>query len=58
MIGILPTLEEKDMHEEVLSANARYKVLNEQIFAARGEDMRIAIEGAEQLVTLLRQHHP
>jgi len=51
MIGILPTLEEKDMHEEVLSANARYKVLNEQIFAARGEDMRIAIEGPEQLVT-------
>src|SRR5579859_7073459 len=51
MIGILPTLEEKDMHEGILSANARYKVLNEQIFAARGEDMRIAIEGAEQLVT-------
>jgi gamma-glutamyl:cysteine ligase YbdK (ATP-grasp superfamily) len=51
MIGILPTLDEKDMHEGVLSANARYKVLNEQIFAARGEDMRIAIEGAEQLVT-------
>ena len=51
MIGILPTLEEKDMNEGVLSANARYKVLNEQIFAARGEDMRIAIEGAEQLVT-------
>jgi gamma-glutamyl:cysteine ligase YbdK (ATP-grasp superfamily) len=51
MIGILPTLEEKDMHEGVLSANARYKVLNEQIFAARGEDMRIAIEGPEQLVT-------
>jgi gamma-glutamyl:cysteine ligase YbdK (ATP-grasp superfamily) len=51
MIGILPTLEEQHMHEGVLSANARYKVLNEQIFAARGEDMRIAIEGAEQLVT-------
>jgi hypothetical protein len=26
-------------------------VLNEQIFAARGEDMRIAIEGSEQLIT-------
>src|SRR5262244_2038177 len=51
MIGILPTLEEKDMNEGVLSANVRYKVLNEQIFAARGEDMRIAIEGAERLVT-------
>jgi len=51
MIGILPTLDEKDLHEGALSANARYKVLNEQIFAARGEDMRIAIEGTEQLVT-------
>jgi gamma-glutamyl:cysteine ligase YbdK (ATP-grasp superfamily) len=51
MVGILPTLDEKEMHEEVLSANARYRVLNEQIFAARGEDMRIVIEGPEQLVT-------
>ena len=39
------------MHEGTLSANARYRVLNEQIFAARGEDMRIAIDGAEQLLT-------
>jgi gamma-glutamyl:cysteine ligase YbdK (ATP-grasp superfamily) len=51
MIGILPTLDEKEMHVEILSANARYRVLNEQIFAARGEDMRIVIEGPEQLVT-------
>ena len=51
MIGILPTLAEHDMHEGILSANARYRVLNEQIFAARGEDMRIAIDGAEQLLT-------
>ena len=34
-----------------MSANARYRVLNEQIFAARGEDMRIAIDGAERLLT-------
>ena len=34
-----------------LSANARYRVLNEQIFAARGEDMRIEIDGAERLLT-------
>jgi gamma-glutamylcysteine synthetase len=39
------------MHEGTLSANARYRVLNEQIFAARGENMRIEIEGAEQLLT-------
>jgi gamma-glutamyl:cysteine ligase YbdK (ATP-grasp superfamily) len=51
MVGILPTLAEHDMHEGTLSANARYRVLNEQIFAARGEDMRIAIDGAEQLLT-------
>src|SRR5204862_188396 len=51
MIGILPTLGEQDMHEETLSANARYRVLNEQIFAARGENMRIEIDGAEQLIT-------
>src|ERR1700756_2972596 len=50
MIGILPTLAEHDVHEETMSANERYKVLNEQIFAARGEDMRIAIDGAEQLL--------
>jgi gamma-glutamyl:cysteine ligase YbdK (ATP-grasp superfamily) len=51
MIGILPTLQREDTHEGTLSANARYRVLNEQIFAARGEDMRIAIDGAEQLLT-------
>jgi gamma-glutamyl:cysteine ligase YbdK (ATP-grasp superfamily) len=51
MIGILPTLTLEDMHEGTLSANARYRVLNEQIFAARGEDLRIEIEGTEQLLT-------
>ena len=51
MIGILPTLGEDDVNEETMSANERYKVLNEQIFAARGEDMRIAIDGAEHLLT-------
>src|SRR5215471_1078574 len=51
MIGILPTLRQDDVHEGNLSANARYKVMNEQVFAARGEDIRIAIDGAEQLLT-------
>ena len=51
MIGILPTLAEHDMHEGTLSANERYRVLNEQIFAARGENMRIEIDGPEQLLT-------
>jgi gamma-glutamyl:cysteine ligase YbdK (ATP-grasp superfamily) len=51
MIGILPTLDEYDVHEGTMSANERYRVLNEQIFAARGEDMQIDIDGAEQLLT-------
>ncbi len=51
MIGILPTLAEHDVDESAMSANERYKVLNEQIFAARGEDMRIEIDGSEQLLT-------
>src|SRR5215472_14452889 len=51
MIGILPTLQKQDLSEETLSAKARYRVLNEQIFAARGEDMRIAIDGTEHLLT-------
>jgi gamma-glutamyl:cysteine ligase YbdK (ATP-grasp superfamily) len=51
MVGILPTLTERDVAEDSMSANERYKVLNEQIFAARGEDMRIEIDGAEQLLT-------
>jgi gamma-glutamyl:cysteine ligase YbdK (ATP-grasp superfamily) len=51
MIGILPTLAKSDVGESTMSANDRYRVLNEQIFAARGEDMRIEIEGAEQILT-------
>jgi gamma-glutamyl:cysteine ligase YbdK (ATP-grasp superfamily) len=51
MIGILPTLSEQHMSLETLSANERYRVLNEQIFAARGENIQISIDGAEQLRT-------
>ncbi|HUL27850.1 MAG TPA: glutamate-cysteine ligase family protein [Streptosporangiaceae bacterium] len=51
MVGILPTLAERDMDEEILSANERYRVLNEQIFAARGENMSIEIDGPEQILT-------
>ena len=51
MVGILPTLSEDDMDEEAMSSNERYRVLNEQIFAARGEDLRIAIDGPEHLLT-------
>jgi gamma-glutamyl:cysteine ligase YbdK (ATP-grasp superfamily) len=51
MIGILPTLRKSDVHAGTMSANERFRVLNEQIFAARGEDMAIEIDGAEQLLT-------
>jgi hypothetical protein len=51
MIGILPTLRESDLSAGMLSANPRYALLNEQIVTARGEDMRIAIDGVERLYT-------
>ena len=51
MVGILPTLGEDDVGEQAMSANPRYRLLNEQIFAARGEEMRISIDGVERLLT-------
>lgn len=51
LIGILPTLRESDVNEARLSANPRYRLLNEQIFAARGEDLHIAVDGVERLDT-------
>ena len=51
MIGILPTLREDDTTIEAMSPNPRYHLLNEQMCAARGEEMRIAIEGPERLLT-------
>jgi hypothetical protein len=51
IIGILPTIGEKHLHAESFSASPRYALLNEQIFAARGEDLEIAITGVERLST-------
>ncbi|GGF32475.1 glutamate--cysteine ligase [Marmoricola endophyticus] len=51
MIGILPTLEEGHMVPAALSANPRYRLLSDAILAARGEDLRIDIAGAERLRT-------
>ncbi|MEV0581683.1 glutamate--cysteine ligase [Nonomuraea sp. NPDC050310] len=51
MIGILPTIRESDLVAGNLSANPRYALLNEQIFAARGEDLHLRIEGVEHLDT-------
>ena len=49
IIGILPTLREVDFTEDHMSANQRYKALNDMILKARGEDILINIEGAEEL---------
>ena len=49
MIGILPTLAEGHMTLDSLSSNPRYKLLSEQILAARGEDITISISGRERL---------
>ncbi len=51
IIGILPTVTLEHLRAEVFSANPRYALLNEQIFAARGEDLEISIEGVERLST-------
>src|SRR4051812_2464385 len=52
IIGILPTLTDDLLNGQALSANPRYKLLNEQIFAARGEDLSINISGVERLAIL------
>jgi gamma-glutamyl:cysteine ligase YbdK (ATP-grasp superfamily) len=49
MIGILPTLTPDHLTGAALSTNPRYELINEQIFAARGEDLHIAIDGPERL---------
>src|SRR5215213_1006001 len=51
MIGILPTLAEGHMTLDSLSSNPRYKLLSEQILAARGEDITISISGHDRLET-------
>jgi gamma-glutamyl:cysteine ligase YbdK (ATP-grasp superfamily) len=51
MIGILPTLEPKHTGLDSLSANPRYSLMNQQIFAMRGEDLHLRIEGRERLDT-------
>jgi hypothetical protein len=51
VIGILPTVTERHLNAESFSHDARYALLNEQIFAARGEDLHISIAGVERLST-------
>jgi hypothetical protein len=49
LIGILPTLRQEHAVLDNLSNNPRYRLLNEQIIAARGEDMSLDIRGVERL---------
>jgi hypothetical protein len=51
IIGILPTVDEAHLNAAAFSASPRYQLLNEQIFAARGEDLEIDIRGIERLST-------
>ena len=45
MIGMLPTLELDHLGRDRITANPRYEALNEQIFAARGEDLELDLDG-------------
>jgi gamma-glutamylcysteine synthetase len=58
MVGILPSLREDHATEDAMSPNPRYRLLNEQICAARGEEMRISIEGPERLLTYVASIMP
>jgi hypothetical protein len=49
MIGTLPTLWPEHLTGDAITAHPRYALINEQIFAARGEDLHISISGAERL---------
>jgi len=51
MTGLLPTLMPRHVSVESMSSNPRYALLNDQIFAARGEDLHLSINGVEQLST-------
>jgi len=52
MVGILPTLRPEHVQLGNLSENPRYSLLDQQIFAARGEDLEITIDGVERLAVV------
>ena len=51
MIGALPTLTPEHLVLANISANERYRLLNDQIVGARGEQLRVDIRGVERLQT-------
>ena len=48
-VGILPTLTPGQLTRESITPNPRFHLLDEQIVAARGETIRIRIDGTEPL---------
>ncbi len=52
MIGALPTLKPDHLVLANLSANERYRLLNDQIVGARGERFHVDIRGVERLQTV------
>src|SRR4051794_5734487 len=51
LIGILPTITDAHLNADSFSASPRYALLNEQIFAARGEALHTNTAGPEPLST-------
>lgn len=49
MVGSLPTVRDLDIQIEAMSDNHRYRMLNDQVLAARGEDIEIEIDGPQPL---------
>ncbi|MDQ2758816.1 MAG: glutamate--cysteine ligase [Actinomycetota bacterium] len=45
MIGILPTVMPEHFEADWMSVNTRYQALNDAVLAARGEDIKLEIEG-------------
>jgi gamma-glutamyl:cysteine ligase YbdK (ATP-grasp superfamily) len=50
MVGILPSLRRRDIGAHTISSNPRFQMLNDQMLAARGEEMRICIDGRDRLL--------
>ncbi|NLE80808.1 MAG: glutamate--cysteine ligase [Rhodococcus sp.] len=45
MIGMLPTLKFEHLGRDTITANPRFELLNDQIVAARGEDIELDLDG-------------
>jgi len=52
MIGILPTVEDRDLCVENMTATNRFKALNDQVLRLRkGQPLKLDIEGADHLTS-------